>query len=101
MPIYEYECAACERRTEVLQKLSDAPPSECEECGGELKRLISAPAVQFKGTGWYVTDYGGRKNTDASSSSDDKGDKASKSEKQTSGEKAAVSSPGGGSAASE
>lgn len=103
MPIYEYECAACERRTEVLQKLSDPSPTECEECGGELKRLISAPAVQFKGTGWYVTDYGGRKNSDASSASEGegKGDKAPKSEKQTSGEKAAVSSSGGGSSASE
>ena len=62
MPLYEYQCQSCGQRTEVLQSFSDAPRTVCEACGGELKKLISAPAVQFKGTGWYVTDYA-RKDT--------------------------------------
>lgn len=57
MPLYEYRCQSCGRTTEALQKMSDPPLTVCENCGGELKRLVSAPAVQFKGTGWYVTDY--------------------------------------------
>ena len=61
MPLYEYECQQCGERTEVLQRFSDAPLETCESCGGELDKLISPPAVQFKGTGWYVTDYAGKK----------------------------------------
>ncbi len=58
MPLYEYECTKCGQRVEKIQKFSDAPLTRCEKCGGELERLISSPAIQFKGTGWYVTDYG-------------------------------------------
>ena len=57
MPLYEYECQACKKRFEVIQKFSDALQTVCEDCGGTLKKLLSAPAIQFKGTGWYVTDY--------------------------------------------
>jgi putative FmdB family regulatory protein len=57
MPLYEYACQSCGRRTEALQRVSDAPLSVCPHCGGELKKLVSAPAFQFKGSGWYVTDY--------------------------------------------
>ena len=57
MPLYEYQCQSCGNRTEVIQRVSDPPLSTCEDCGGDLKKLISAPAFQFKGTGWYVTDY--------------------------------------------
>ncbi len=57
MPIYEYRCTKCERRFEVIQKFSDQPLTVHEECGGAVERLLSAPAFQFKGTGWYVTDY--------------------------------------------
>jgi putative FmdB family regulatory protein len=57
MPIYEYQCRSCGHRTEALQRMSDPPLSTCGECGGELKRLISSPSFQFKGSGWYVTDY--------------------------------------------
>lgn len=60
MPIYEYECRKCKALTEVFQKVSDKPPVKCKKCGGRLERMISAPAIQFKGTGWYVTDYGGK-----------------------------------------
>jgi putative FmdB family regulatory protein len=57
MPIYEYACAACGRVTEVIQRLDDPPLTVCPECGGAVKKLLSAPAFQFKGEGWYVTDY--------------------------------------------
>ncbi len=57
MPIYEYECQKCEYRFERLQKLSDPPPTKCPQCGGKVAQLLSPPAVQFKGSGWYVTDY--------------------------------------------
>ncbi|MGD0281696.1 MAG: zinc ribbon domain-containing protein [Dissulfurispiraceae bacterium] len=57
MPIYEYECLACRKTTEVMQKFSDAPLAECPECGGHLKKLISNTSFVLKGTGWYKTDY--------------------------------------------
>lgn len=57
MPIYEYRCKKCGAHREVLLKLSDKQPSRCRECGGRLEKLISSPAIQFKGEGWYVTDY--------------------------------------------
>jgi putative FmdB family regulatory protein len=57
MPIYEYECAKCGKRIEVIQKMSDKPLKKHEDCGGALHKLISAAGFQFKGTGWYVTDY--------------------------------------------
>lgn len=57
MPIYEYECDACRRRFEVIQKFSQKPLKKCTQCGGPLHRVLSPPALVFKGTGWYVTDY--------------------------------------------
>lgn len=57
MPIYEYQCRKCKNTTEVIQKITDKPLTKCRECGGRLEKLISSPAIQFKGTGWYVTDY--------------------------------------------
>ena len=57
MPLYEYQCKKCHSLTERIQKFSDPPLETCPHCGGELEQLISAPAVQFKGSGWYVTDY--------------------------------------------
>jgi putative FmdB family regulatory protein len=61
MPIYEYECKKCGHRFEVIQKFSDKPRKRCPECRGALERLISPPAIRFKGTGWYVTDYADKK----------------------------------------
>ncbi len=58
MPLYEYTCESCGRNLEAFQSFSEAPLSVCERCGGRLKRLISPPALQFKGSGWYVSDYG-------------------------------------------
>ncbi|TNF74648.1 MAG: zinc ribbon domain-containing protein [Acidobacteria bacterium] len=63
MPLYEYECSSCGTRTEVLQRVGAPPIDDCSECGGKMKRLLSAPAVQFKGTGWYVTDYARKKDS--------------------------------------
>ncbi len=60
MPLYEYRCEKCRRTFEVIQSFSDDELTECSECGGHLERLLSAPAIRFKGTGWYVTDYGGK-----------------------------------------
>jgi putative FmdB family regulatory protein len=57
MPLYEYQCSQCEERVEIIQKISDPPYAHCPKCGGEMKKLFSAPAIQFKGTGWYKTDY--------------------------------------------
>ena len=66
MPLYEYQCNRCGRRFERLQKVSDEPVRECPHCGGAVIRLLGVPALQFKGSGWYVTDYGkgnGRRDT--------------------------------------
>jgi putative FmdB family regulatory protein len=57
VPIYEYECDRCQHRFEVMQKFSDRPLKKCEKCGGPVHKLLSAPGLVFKGTGWYVTDY--------------------------------------------
>lgn len=56
MPLYEFECEQCHHRFEKIQSVS-APDPKCEKCGGKVERLLHAPAVQFKGSGWYVTDY--------------------------------------------
>ncbi|HEY2797997.1 MAG TPA: FmdB family zinc ribbon protein [Thermoanaerobaculia bacterium] len=57
MPIYEYVCARCARKTEVIQGMNDPPPRVCPHCGGKLKKMASAPAFHLKGSGWYKTDY--------------------------------------------
>jgi putative FmdB family regulatory protein len=65
MPLYEYECESCGATFEVIQKFSDHSVDTCRTCGGKVRRLLSAPAIQFKGTGWYITDYA-RKGADGS-----------------------------------
>ncbi len=57
MPIYEYQCKECQHQFELLQRFSDPQVTACPRCGGAVQQIISAPAVQFKGSGWYVTDY--------------------------------------------
>ena len=73
MPIYEYQCTRCSERHEVIQRFSDAPLSHCPSCGGDMKKLPSSPAIQFKGSGFYKTDYasgsGGKSETKSESSS--------------------------------
>ena len=72
MPIYEFRCKKCNAHLEVFQKLSDKPPTRCRKCGGRLEKQFSRTAIQFKGEGWYVTDYAR------------KGSGAEKAEKETS-----------------
>jgi len=76
MPLYEYQCKKCGHRFEKILKFSDKPIKKCPECGGSVEQVITAPAVQFKGSGWYVTDYANK--SGASSGSD--GSKDSKAE---------------------
>jgi putative FmdB family regulatory protein len=66
LPLYEYQCEKCGALTEKIQKFSDLPLTTCEKCGGKLERLLSAPAIQFKGTGWYITDYARKSSATAS-----------------------------------
>ena len=97
MPLYEYECDACGRRFEVIQKFSDAPVEVCKECGkGPVRRLFSSPAIQFKGSGWYITDYA-RKDASGASDADSKkagdaGAKTDSSEKTEKSDKTATTS---------
>jgi putative FmdB family regulatory protein len=79
MPLYEYECKKCGHRFEKIQKFSDRMVKKCPECGGVVEQMISAPAVQFKGSGWYVTDYA--KKSSGLSSSESRDAKDSKREK--------------------
>ena len=85
MPLYEYECEACGKRFEIIQKFSDSPAEACRLCAkGPVRRLMSSPAIQFKGSGWYITDYSQKgKSSDASSSTDGKGSKESTDSKTT------------------
>jgi putative FmdB family regulatory protein len=69
MPLYEYECKKCGHRFEKILKFSDKPMKKCPDCGGAVEQLISAATVQFKGGGWYVTDYA-KKGTSSSKPSD-------------------------------
>src|ERR1041384_8309001 len=72
MPIYEYQCKKCNAHTEVMQKPTEKPLTKCRKCGGRLEKLLSAPAIQFKGSGWYVTDYAGKKSEGKSESKEEK-----------------------------
>lgn len=98
MPLYDYRCDKCDETFEVLQKFSDEPLKVHEGCGGQVERLISPPALQFKGTGWYVTDYakGGKSPSTAASN----GHSESKSESKKT-ETKSDSKPAAGSSASE
>jgi putative FmdB family regulatory protein len=88
MPLYEYQCKKCKHRFEKIQKFSDAPIKKCPECGGAVEKLLSQSAVQFKGSGWYVTDYARKGSSKGSAdsaaaggdSSSAKGDKAEKTD---------------------
>jgi len=80
MPLYEYQCKRCAHRFERIQKFADPPVKKCPECGGPVEQLLSPPAVQFKGSGWYVTDYA-RKGKPSTG-----GDSGSSAESSTKGE---------------
>ncbi len=89
MPIYEYVCAKCARRTEVIQGMNDPPPRACPHCGGKLKKAASAPAFHLKGSGWYKTDYASPAGKALEKS--DKADDAKTSESSEKSEKAGAS----------
>jgi putative FmdB family regulatory protein len=101
MPLYEYECEACGHRFEQIQSFSDPPVEKCPVCGGSVRKLLSTPAIQFKGSGWYITDYArkgqnadkGDKSTDKGPDKKDKNDKSDKSAE--SGAKSAGSTDSG------
>jgi putative FmdB family regulatory protein len=92
MPIYEYDCQSCKKRTEAIQRVGERPLRICPHCGGKLKKAFSAPAIQFKGSGWYVTDYPGargeQKSKEAAADSKEGVEKAEKAEKAEKTEKA-------------
>jgi len=96
MPLYEYKCAKCGDVFELIQKFSDEPLHEHPGCGGAVEKLVSAAALQFKGSGWYVNDYGkngaGGREKSKTESSDNKSD-TKKSEKADSSKPAATSAP--------
>ena len=86
MPLYEFECESCHRRFErIQQKFSDPPPDVCPHCGqGPIRKLMSTPAIQFKGSGFYITDYG-KKGSDSSSGAKDSASEAGKKDSASTG----------------
>ena len=72
MPIYEYQCTKCREICEVLQKAKDKPPEKCPKCGGHVIKITSSPAIQFKGSGWYITDYAKKSSAPADSKAEAK-----------------------------
>lgn len=78
MPIYEYVCQSCQHRFELKQSMADAPVSSCTRCGQAVTKVISAPAIMFKGTGWYVTDYSDKMKPGADSKTEEKSEPAQK-----------------------
>ena len=72
MPLYEYKCLKCGRKTEKIENVNGPHLKKCPHCGGKVEALVSAPAIQFKGSGWYVTDYGGKKSAGGDSGKEEK-----------------------------
>jgi putative FmdB family regulatory protein len=95
MPLYEYECKQCGHRFERIVQYSDPPEKVCPKCGGEVEQMLSAPAVQFKGAGWYVTDYAKKSGGPAKSSSGESSSSSDSSSKETKSEKKTESAPAG------
>ncbi len=93
MPLYEYCCADCNKSLEVIQKFSDSDLVDCPECGGRLEKVLSAPAIRFKGSGWYVNDYAKKNSGGLSKAKSEKpAEKSSKSESKSSSESSSKSS---------
>ena len=93
MPLYEYHCPKC-GRFELIQKFSDAPITTCPTCGRDVQKLLSAPAIQFKGSGWYVTDYARKPSGEGARSSGSKSDGASTTTDSSAGPASPASSSG-------
>ncbi|MGH9459903.1 MAG: FmdB family zinc ribbon protein [Vicinamibacteria bacterium] len=83
MPLYEYECQECGHRFEMLQRVADSPLKVCVKCEGKVDRLLSSPAIQFKGSGWYITDYARKGQSTSTPSSDKTSEKSSGSTSKT------------------
>src|ERR1700704_7004991 len=81
VPLYEYQCKKCKHKFEKIQKFSDRPIRKCPDCGAPVEKVQHAPNVQFKGSGWYVTDYGGKSDKSKSDDASEKGSEKDKSEK--------------------
>ena len=94
MPIYEYQCTECRAVCEVLQKAKDKPPEKCPRCGGPVIKITSSPAIQFKGSGWYINDYAKKSSVPAETKSEAKAAPAeAKSEAKTAPAEAAKPKP--------
>jgi putative FmdB family regulatory protein len=93
VPLYEYECKKCGHRFEKIMKFSDEPVKVCPKCSGEVEQMVSAPAVQFKGSGWYVTDYAKKSGSGAPKAAAGDSSNSSSSEKKTEGGAAASETP--------
>jgi len=72
VPLYEYQCTKCQIKTEKIESVSGPHLKKCPHCGGKVERLMAAPAIQFKGAGWYVTDYAGKKSGGSDGGSSEK-----------------------------
>lgn len=94
MPLYEYQCQQCREIVEVIQKFTDPPYSHCPKCGGEMRKLFSSPAIQFKGSGFYKTDYAsgssgktdGKNESKGESKSESRGESKSESKNESKGD---------------
>jgi putative FmdB family regulatory protein len=86
LPLYEYACLKCKRHTDKIENMNGPHLKKCPHCGGKVEPVITAPAIQFKGSGWYVTDYG-KKTGGGDASKSEKGEKAEKTEKSEKSEK--------------
>ena len=86
MPLYEYRCLKCDRHTDKIEKMNGPHLKKCPHCGGKVESVITAPSIQFKGSGWYVNDYG-KKTSGGDSSKSEKGEKQEKTEKSEKSEK--------------
>ena len=91
MPLYEYRCLKCDRHTDKIENLNGPHLKKCPHCGGKVESVITAPAIQFKGSGWYVTDYG-RKTSGGDGQKSEKSEKSEKTEKTEKSEKGEKSS---------
>ena len=90
MPLYEYRCLKCDRHTDKIENLNGPHLKKCPHCGGKVESVITAPAIQFKGSGWYVTDYG-RKTSGGDGQKSEKSEKSEKTEKTEKSEKSSKS----------
>jgi putative FmdB family regulatory protein len=93
LPLYEYRCRKCGAVVEKIQKFSDDPLVKCEMCGGRLEKLVSASAIQFKGSGWYVTDYARKPSASKSDGGSNRGDGASSESKKAKPQKSSEPAP--------